>query len=98
MLDTEFIKQAFSPISAPTTRQMQCMQNNALGQTTKMLMVSARPAATLEGVMHIRAIVDPSKLRFMDPAHKIDLKLMGAYQNKILNLKVFFYISISHTG
>ena len=43
----------------------------ALGETTDMLQVSVMPAMTLDGVMYIRAMEDPSKSPFRDSTYKI---------------------------
>ena len=57
--------------------------NYALCETTKKPLVCVRPTVTFDGVMFIRAVVDPNK-SFTDPTNKSDVKPMGHLKTKSL--------------
>ena len=47
------------------------------GETPKTPLLCIRPAATLDVVIYMRAMVDSSRSTFTDPSDKFDMKLTG---------------------
>ena len=54
----------------------------ALSKTTETMLVCVRPDVTLDGVMYIQAMVDPSKSSFMDQIDKFDTTPKGNFKTK----------------